>query len=193
MARGLLLTMLALLLLTACGAGGAPTAEAVALEQIALRYPAAQDIQIVGQRSAPGGAVVLYRLTDPDPSGDPLLIFGQVTARRGVGGWLPLTHASGGAPQSQGFGAQRVEYAVSSTGGLTQLSTVYGRRLQPEVALVEVLLANGQTLRDELPDGVFAFSVRDGAESFCALCLLAADGTELERLELPGVAAGRCD
>lgn len=81
---------------------------------------------------------------------------------------------------------------MSSTGGLTQLSTVYGRRLRPEVAAVEVLLEYGRTLRDDLPDGVFAFTIRGSPEAFCALRLLDSTGGELERRALPGEAAGRC-
>lgn len=188
----LLLTTLALLLLTGCGAQGAVTPETLAREQIAIRYPGAQQVQVIGLRDAPGGVVVLYRLTDAGAGGDPLLVFGQITAQRGVRGWQLLSHASGGVPQSQGFGDQRIEYGVSSSGGLVSLSNVYGRRLRPEVAAVEALLTSGAPVRDDLPDGAFAFTVRGNAEQFCALRLLDADGAELERLELPGVTAGRC-
>ncbi len=176
--------ILAISVSAACTAAvAAPTPEEAA-RQNSVRFSPdiAATFQVVGTRGWEGGVVVLYTyLREQEP------MFGYALTRQlPFGAWEVTIAGAGDAdpPVPENLVDYR-DGGGSGAFGLGQFTIVFGRTLKPEVAQVQVTFANGQVLRDETADGVFAL-IAPSSTFGCELRVFGAQGELLRHIATPG-------
>jgi hypothetical protein len=189
----LLVTMLLLLVSTACDELIGPLTPPEAYRQFHVRDApeSAATFQVVATRQWERGAVVLYTYVRPaQGQTPPLQIFGyDLVEDRGGGSWRITGGGEGGRP---GPPPAKELISYSSGSGWNRVrgdfSIVYGRTLAPQVAFVEATFDNGQVLRDGTGDGFFVL-ITPVSTTPCELRALDAEGQVLRRIDAAARAA----
>lgn len=137
-------------------------------------------VQVRDQVPSAAGLLVLFTATCPAPD-DP-------STRYDVVGYAVVEQQQQGLWATRfsnwsGEGRHPQMTVVIGQGGQAGQQIFYGRTLNPEVAVVEVMFVSG--MRHDLPitNQVFHL-VLSGADPLCRLSALAVDGTVLEQREL---------
>ncbi len=179
-----LVAILLISISAACTAGlAAPTPEEAArLNSTRFSPETAATFQVVGTRGWEGGVVVLYTyLREQAP------MFGYALTRQLPFGAWEVTNAGAGdadLPVPENLVDYR-DGGGSGAFGLGEFSIVFGRTLRPEVAQVQVTFANGQVVRDETADGVFAL-IAPATTFGCELRVFGTKGELLHQVALAG-------
>lgn len=157
----LIVPLLAFLLVGCSFNGPDWSPEAAALRALRAN-PRLELVEVVATRPWERGHVVLYRgimQTGPGP-GDREPVFGyEILERKGID-WRFI---GGGAASAGRVGpdGRRVSYSTGGGGGTEhgRFTIVSGEVLAPEVEAVEVVFDDGERLRDDTANDVFAFVV----------------------------------
>lgn len=184
--RNLLKVVLAALLPSGCSMPllwRVPPASGATPEEAALRLipnlsrPAPAEIRVLATYPVRGGAVVFYIKRQQGSGGPPApLDMGYVLAEQRGTTWHAIESSSGVSLLSQP-GELLVYNSGTLRGGQAWL--VYGRVVGPNVAAVEATFDQGQTVRSDVRDGMFAI-VAPGAKAACEVRALDAQGTVLQ-------------
>ena len=122
------------------------------------------DVQILGRRDWPNKTiVVMYTRPNPPEGANPAgpdHLFGYQFITEGMFGWRSR---GGFAGKREAIPAEDlVEYRIGRIGHIdSDALFVVGRVLSPQVGAVEFTFGEGQKVRDEADDGVFALLIPD--------------------------------
>lgn len=147
-------------------------------QDIAAQGRTFQNFQIRGARTLRQQEIVLYSFVDERQ----LPVFGYaLMARRGATWKIEQRRSFGGRPTPPlvAYDQDRINDAL----------LIFGQVLQADVQAVEVTFDNGQTIRDEADDQVFAV-VSPGASGLRELRVLGRNNTVLERYTQPRLTSG---
>lgn len=179
-----LIVPLLTLLLVGCSFNGPDwSPETAALHELRAN-PRVELVEVVATRPWERGHVVLYRgmmQTGLGP-GDRELVFGyEILERDGID-WRFVSGGSGSAG-NVGPAGQRVSYSTGSGTGAEHgsFTIVSGEVLAPEVEAVEVVFDDGERLRDDTANDVFAFVVTRLVTP-CAILLFDGENQLLEQI-----------
>jgi hypothetical protein len=172
-----LVLLLAVLLVAGCSPGsGASSPEAVVMQ---AQGQSLQQLQILSVRVAGNRGIVLYSGAQRQgTTGEGMHLLGYTLVSRSGAGWRAENSGwiGSSAPPEP---AEVLQLGVGTTRTPTEVRSIaYGRALNPQIASVEVTFDNGEAVRDEMTNGVFA-AVMIGAEQACGLRAFDADGAEV--------------
>ncbi|HEY9907925.1 MAG TPA: hypothetical protein V6D18_10035 [Thermosynechococcaceae cyanobacterium] len=152
------------------------------------KTPAA-NVQVLSTHRWSQGVVVLYSALCPgdNPRAQMQPVFGhQVVKQDGinwqVSGSDSYRTEKLGAERSATSSEKLVRYSISksTSQGNDRYAILYGQVLKPKVTAVEATFDNGQVVRDESGNGVFAL-IAPGSSTVCELRVLGADNQILQQ------------
>jgi hypothetical protein len=152
------------------------------------RAPAEQ-VQVLSTHRWAQGVVVLYSALCPSGKQAQLQpVFGHQVVKQAGRSWQVSGGGSYGTEKPTTAPDRLVDYSVSKSmsRGNDRYTILYGQILKPKVTAVEASFDNGQVLRDESGNGVFAL-ISPGSMAVCELRVFGPDNQILqqENLTLP--------
>lgn len=128
--------------------------------------PPDQVRQVYAVKPALGGAVVVFQRPEVPPNDPDEITVGYALVTHGVGGWL----AQGGSALTAAPRESDKILYFGSRLPTDQRTIVFGHALDPAVNTVDVTFATGQSVRDEVNNGLFA-AVADAQTPPCVIRL----------------------
>lgn len=178
--KRLLLCSIGLLLLTAGGAASlleaAPDTALYEPVSCPIDGQKAQSYQVLSKQKWSRGVVVLYSAVCPGSSQAPARqMFGHQLVERNGMNWQVSGSDSFRTRSTTAKSERLIDYRISRASKPGDRYTVlYGQILSKKVAVVEATFDNGQILREQASNGVFAL-VAPGATGVCELRLFGND------------------
>lgn len=175
----LIFITLLLFLTIACGIQSPDLTPEEAIQHMFSSQP--QALELLGKRSIPAGVIVIFQKQDPIGVGQRPYFGCHLTIREGIG-WDMASSNQYYTPQSD-LPASFVRYSTGKRLSGTE-PLLCGEVLSPPVAAVEIVLADGQTVRDQTDDGFFGVMMPPEA-IFCTVRLLDELDQILHEFDLP--------
>ena len=162
---------------------GALTPEQTAQQMASGPGGKAGPMQMLGRRTLPNGTViVLHRSTHTEPDGQQIATLGYTVVERDGLQWQPNNSAGFGGTKPPA--SEFVWYSDGLANDRQEdFPIVWGEPLALEVLAVEARFSDGESMRDDLASGVFAFA-RTTAFSVCELRVLGEADVELRKITI---------
>ena len=175
----LIVITLLLFVTTACGIQMPDLTPEEAIQHIFSSQP--QGLELLGKRTVPAGVIVIFQKHNLDEAGQVPRFGCHLAIREGIG-WDMASSTRYYIPQLD-LPASFVRYSTGKRLSGTE-PLLCGEVLSPPVAAVEIVLADGQTVRDQTDDGLFGVMMPPEA-IFCTVRLLDELDQILHEFDLP--------